>query len=201
MATSVASITVKDYLQAYRDADRFIELCKECQNYGTCWVCPPYDFNTTTLLTKYANAYIIGTIITPDAAVRSNSIDETKRMSHMLLADARTLIDEKLLMLESVYADSCSFFAGTCFACPNESCTRILGKPCFKPDKIRYSLEAFGFDIGKTASELLQVELKWSHDGMLPEYFTLVSGFFSNQEINAATIESAIGREHYRALP
>ena len=43
-----------------------------------------------------------------------------------------------------------------------------------------------GYDIGKTASELLGIELKWSEPGSsgLPEYFTLVSGFFSSRPAN-----------------
>ena len=46
--------------------------------------------------------------------------------------------------------------------------------------------ESLGFDIGKTASELLGIELKWSEPGSsgLPEYFTLVSGFFSSRPAN-----------------
>lgn len=58
--------------------------------------------------------------------------------------------------------------------------------PCRYPDRIRPSLESLGFDIGKTASELLGIELKWSEPGSsgLPEYFTLVSGFFSSRPAN-----------------
>lgn len=60
------------------------------------------------------------------------------------------------------------------------------GRPCRYPDRIRPSLESLGFDIGKTASELLGIELKWSEPGSsgLPEYFTLVSGFFSSRPAN-----------------
>ena len=45
---------------------------------------------------------------------------------------------------------------------------------------IRPSLEACGFDIGKTVSELLHIELKWSDNGKMPEYLTLVGGVFKN---------------------
>ena len=56
--------------------------------------------------------------------------------------------------------------------------------PLSRPDTP--SLESLGFDIGKTASELLGIELKWSEPGSsgLPEYFTLVSGFFSSRPAN-----------------
>lgn len=38
--------------------------------------------------------------------------------------------------------------------------------------------EACGFDIGRTTSELFGIELKWGADGKMPEYLTLVCGFF-----------------------
>jgi hypothetical protein len=51
------------------------------------------------------------------------------------------------------------------------------------PEEIRPPFKAFGFDIGKTPAELLKIGMKWSHNGVLPEYFTLVSGFFTFNEI------------------
>ena len=59
-----------------------------------------------------------------------------------------------------------------------EPCARIDGKPCRHPDKVRPSLEAFGFDISKTAKDLLGLEIKWSKGDLIPEYLTLVGGIF-----------------------
>ncbi len=56
-----------------------------------------------------------------------------------------------------------------------------FGTPCRHPEKVRPSLEAFGFDIAKTLSELFNIELLWGKDGKLPEYLVLVSGFFHNE--------------------
>ena len=60
-------------------------------------------------------------------------------------------------------------------------CTRNCGTPCRHPEKVRPSLEAFGFDIAKTLAELFNIELLWGKDGKLPEYLVLVSGFFHNE--------------------
>ena len=46
------------------------------------------------------------------------------------------------------------------------------------PAKVRPSLEAFGFDMSKTAKELLGLEIKWSDGVHIPEYLTLVCGIF-----------------------
>ena len=34
------------------------------------------------------------------------------------------------------------------------------------------------FDISKTAKDLLGLEIKWSQEGLIPEYLTLVCGIF-----------------------
>ena len=40
------------------------------------------------------------------------------------------------------------------------------------------SLEAFGFDMSKTAKDVLGLEIKWSQGELIPEYLTLVCGIF-----------------------
>ena len=101
------------------------------------------------------------------------------------IESARKIIDPQLLTLEHEYPDSRAFYAGTCHLCPLNSCTRINGFPCLHPQEIRPSLESVGFDIGKTVSELLHIELQWSNDARLPEYLTLVSGLFTKESIYA----------------
>ena len=45
-------------------------------------------------------------------------------------------------------------------------------------ERVRPSLEACGFDLERTASELFGIEMLWGRDGRLPEYLTLVCGLF-----------------------
>jgi predicted metal-binding protein len=85
--------------------------------------------------------------------------------------------------LEEQYPGSKALFAGSCRICPTGKCKKITGEPCISPEKVRPSLEAFGFDVSRISSELLNIEMKWSQNGILPEYFTLVSGFFTDNEI------------------
>lgn len=74
------------------------------------------------------------------------------------------------------------FHGGTCIHCPEGSCTRPEGRPCRHPELVRPSLEACGFDVARTASELFGIELKWGSGGRMPEYLTLVCGFFHDAE-------------------
>lgn len=181
----VTDIFTVDYIKSYRDSDRFIACCQVCDKYKNCWACPPYDFDTDKYISKYKKVYIIGTKIIPAKEVTVGCTDgeACKRVGTELIKEARKVLDNVLLKIEGDFSDSRALFAGTCHVCDVNDCTRIVGKSCRYPDKIRYSLESFGFDIGKTTQELLKIELKWSQNGSFPEYLTLVSALFSNDEI------------------
>ena len=178
----LAEIGTQEFIHAFCDPDKFIVFCKQCNKYNACWSCPPYNFDTFSYLNRYEKAHVIGTKIILDEYIRNSLKDSEgqKEYGRQVIKEVRAGLDEWLLNLEERYPQSMAFFAGTCHRCPEGQCTRINNLPCIYPDKIRHSLESFGFDIGKTAKELLKIDLKWSNDGKLPEYFTLVSGFFSN---------------------
>ena len=38
-----SDITVEGYIAEFRDEPHFLELCKQCTNYGKSWGCPPSD--------------------------------------------------------------------------------------------------------------------------------------------------------------
>jgi predicted metal-binding protein len=181
IAHFTAWMKLADYVGGYRHAERFLAYCKPCKRYGACWSCPPFDFDTEEYLSAYERVYLIGTkIVLHERTIAENrGIQPCMKTAHDILEKVRPGLDEKLLELERRYPASRAFFAGTCHVCPADVCTRIEGEACLFPEKVRPSLESFGFDIGRTASELLHIELKWSQDGVLPEYFTLVSGFLT----------------------
>lgn len=180
-----ASLEVPQYLGGFRNVEKFIAFCRQCGRYGTCWACPPYEFDTEVYLSGYRTAWVIGTKVIADDAVREECTrtGNAVEVGREILRLARRGIDARLLAMETEYPGSRAFFAGTCMLCPEEGCPRAEGLPCLYPDKVRPSLEAFGLDMGRTASELLGIEMKWSQHGELPEYFTLVSGFFTNSQI------------------
>lgn len=186
VSNSIAKISLEEYIAKYRDTGKFIEYCKKCNRYNACWACPPFDFDAEKYISSYETVYIIGTKIIIDADVieENTGWERCTRASYRMIEEVRLTLDKKLLELEASLPESKAFFAGTCHICPADKCTRLKGKPCIFPDEIRPSLESFGFDISKTSAELLKIEMKWSRDGILPEYFTLISGFFANTEID-----------------
>lgn len=190
---SIAKIQLKDYIQKYRDADRVWGYCKACNRYNACWACPPFSYDTTAIFDKYKYAYIIASQIIFDDSTRliKRNNEEMKYFVGSILDKFRNDMDWRLLSLEKEF-DSLALFAGTCLLCPHGECTKLKGAPCIHPDKIRPSLEAIGFDIMQTNQDLLGIELKWSVDDYLPEYYTMTSAIFSNKNIETHILLSKI---------
>lgn len=170
------SLPADEYIAVYRDARRFAACCRACPNYGRSWACPPFDFNMEEYLAGYRTALIIATKITPlQAGLR---ISETER----LLRPERVRHERMLLEMEQRYDGRAFAYAGRCLYCPEGNCSRLEGKPCRHPEWVRPSLEACGFDLCRTAEELMGIPLLWGQDDRMPDYLTLVSGFFHNAE-------------------
>lgn len=173
-ADTVATLPAADYIARFRDAERIGGYCRSCPNYGQSWGCPPFAFDVGEYLSGYAWALIVATKIVPAKA--GIPLSEAKR----LILPERQRLEGRLLGMERQYGGRSFAYVGTCLYCPEGSCTRPEGRPCRHPELVRPSLEACGFDIGKTTSELFGTGLKWGTDGKLPEYLTLVCGFFHN---------------------
>lgn len=167
-----AELPVADYIARFRDAGRIARYCQDCSNYGQSWGCPPFNFNEAEYLTRYETALIIATKITPKKP--GIPISEAKH----LIRPERQRLERRLLEMEGQYGGRSFAYVGTCLYCPEGECMRPEGRPCRHPELVRPSLEACGFDIERTTSELFGIDLKWGSEGLMPEYLTLVCGFF-----------------------
>lgn len=165
---------VNSYVEDYHRADYFLTFCQECKNYGRRYGCPPFDFEPLTIIRKFNKIRIIGVKITPDDPTLPLSV------ANELIEPVISKLNKLLLFDEKNLQGFACGFVGKCPYCGNTPCARIAGNPCRHPDVVRPSLEALGFDIGKTAQQLLGIDIKWSRDGRIPEYLTLVCGLFYN---------------------
>jgi len=168
----IVETDVKSYVDDYRDAERFMGYCRQCRNYGHRYGCPPFDYDPMDVINRYEHVRIIGVKIVPDD--RSLPLSEADRLMAPVIGE----LNAELLQMEAETGGAACGFVGTCPYCGGAPCARLAGKPCRHADKVRPSLEAWGFDIGKTAQQMLGIELKWSTDGLVPEYLTLVCGLF-----------------------
>ena len=150
-----------EYINGYRDFGRVREYCRDCDRYGNCWACPPYDFDETALLDRFTDISLLATVITP-----SEGVLLSPETADRFIRFERQRLDCLLLRMERDAEvpgrTARAFFAGTCLLCRHQ-------------ESIRPSLEALGFDIARTAADIFNTPLQWSRNGQPPKYLTLIS--------------------------
>jgi hypothetical protein len=167
-----AQVEVPHYVEHYNRAQYFLQLCKQCKCYGNRYGCPPFDSDPLASLSQYSHVLIVGFKVTPSH--RALPLAQAGEF----MAPITAQLNAELLNLEKQMQGYALGFVGSCPYCADAPCARVEGKPCLHPDKVRPSLEAYGFDLQKTAQELLGIEIKWSKDDKIPEYLTLIGGVF-----------------------
>lgn len=170
----IVILPVADYVARFRDAERFAACCRACPNYGHSWGCPPFAEDPAETFAGYRTALLVATKITPETS------DLPMQEAGRLIRPERIRLERRLLELERRTGGRAFSYVGSCLYCPEGSCTRPEGLPCRHPDKVRPSLEACGFDIGRTTEELFGIRLLWDTEGRLPAYLTLVCALFHN---------------------
>ena len=176
-AEQVVAVVARDrYVREFRDVTTFEECCRACPNYGNRWGCPPFDHDTLQDLLPYEKVMIIGVKITPHESRMP------MELVYDLMRPELERLNSRLLELEHEKDGFAFGFVGKCERCGNAPCARKQGKPCRHPDVVRPSLEAYGFNVSETASQLLGIDMVWSRDKNIPRYLTLVCGLFFNGE-------------------
>ncbi len=177
-----SSISVSDYLERYVDVETFLEKCRECPNYGRLWSCPPYDFDVTRYWEQYKTLELtaVKILFNEEYAGKSFPPEETQQIIEDSLWQVKADLSAELLEKEQAHPGSVSLSAGSCHLCQG-NCGKENGEPCRFPEKMRYSIEALGGNVGLTISKLMGIELEWMEEGRLPHYFVLVCGLLTQQ--------------------
>ena len=175
--------TIEELKNNFWDIEKFEGFCKQCRNYGKLWSCPPYNFSIEEYVDRYKYVYIVGVKIVFDEDTLSsiNTKEKISSYTNETLHFMKNKIMNEMLKLEKLYPNSTSLSAGGCNLC--ENCSKLKNVQCIHPDLMRYSLESLGFDVGGVSSKLLNFELKWATETRLPDYFSLIAGIMTNEEI------------------
>ena len=171
-----AVLPVKRWLEDYCFPQRFQEACRACPDYGRLWSCPPDVPAAKDAFAPYKDVHIIGLLVHYDQETIAAAVtpEETERLRQESYGVVKKSLLSTLLELETLCPGSWTVAAGRCEQCGQ--CTRPEGLPCRRPERMRYSFSAFGFDLGKMAEELLGVQLLWTPQG-LPAYDTALAAF------------------------
>ncbi len=173
-----SDVLMEEYLEDCVDVPQFLEYCKQCHNYDKTWSCPSFDFDPVEYLKKYRTLRVIGwkIIIPEEYRLRIYPNKEQNLMMENLLAGPKRDLDREMLNLEKEYPGSRALSGGSCLYCKPSDCAKVEGKPCRFPEKMRYSIEALGGNVGLTVTRYLGQKLEWIEEGRLPRYFMLVAG-------------------------
>lgn len=181
--TTVNGKQLDEFIAKYQDQAKFLVFCQHCGNYQTLWSCPPLLLDVPQFLQGFNYIYIIGVkVIYDEETIKSaHTAEKIKEITFQSLQEVKTKLAAALLTLEQQIPGSVSLSSGGCRLC--QRCERRDDRPCRYPEKMRYSLDAFGFDLTAITSDLLQIELKWAKNS-LPEYYTLIHALLTTQELD-----------------
>ena len=171
------TVPVSEYVKNYVDVATFLECCKACPNYEKVWSCPPYDFDVLDYWNKYTILELTAVKIVFDEEYAGKAFpkQELQGIMEASLEKVKQELSEELFEREKKTPGSTSLSAGSCLLCKG-NCGRKENEPCRFPDKMRYSIESLGGNVGLTLSKLMGIELEWMEEGKLPHYFVLVCG-------------------------
>lgn len=161
-----AEVPIQEYLRDCVDVPKFLACCKVCPNYGAIWSCPPYEFDPKEIWKRYAGLRLYARMLAPKYPDQ-----DAESAAHALRAEKDTYLG-KLLDWEAIVPGSMALAAGSCNLCA--ACAKKDGKPCRRPERMRYSIESLGGDVGLTVSRYFGQPLLWIRDGKVPEHLILV---------------------------
>ena len=170
-----AEIEISRFLNAYANANACSAACAACGKFGKNWTCPPFDFDSSKLLSGYSRM----NVVCDKATLKREAIGHIPTSSYPQYVNdtyalVKLLVEDKLLAREKRATGSLALFPGSCMRCPH-GCKRVEGDPCVSPNTLRYSLEALGGVLAPLVKDLFDEEFCWAGVDELPDYFLLVS--------------------------
>lgn len=165
----------QEYITNYRSAEMTMAACEQCPNFGRTWSCPPFQFDFGEMLKEYKEVILIAMTVKSEPTEVNMSTDILDNLS----APYRRALSRRLLGWEERYGGRSFSTIGRCEYCAQQPCARLSGEPCRHPELIRPSLEAAGFDLVRTSSEILDIPLFWAgkERGNIVQ-LTYIYGFF-----------------------
>ena len=174
-----ADVSVEEFVENYVDVEKFQDLCKDCEDYGKKWNCPPFDFDVMDVWNSYDKLKIIAFKLEFDDEELS-TVYSDKELDFVL----KRLERMKVKLMNEIYAledeNSLGLFLGRCNLCMK--CTREFAMPCKMPFKMRYSIESLGGNVDQCIEDIFGLKVLYAQNNQLPEYMVFVGGVFYDKK-------------------
>ena len=160
------------------DKSKFDGLCKSgCPNYGNKWSCPPFSPSYTEFIGSYNQLWLwLMYVDLSQFSYIKNDYLKVKAANSIL----KSRIDKFLRTLSLKYGKFIS--TGSCRLC--KPCKCKLHRACAHEDKMSFSFESLGVDVGKMVETYLRHELLWYSKGKFPQYTSVIAGLLTNEKID-----------------
>ena len=166
-----AETSAEEFVTRFVRVEKFLPFCQQCGSYNTRWTCPPFDFDPMTIWQSYRGLRLYARILQADTP--EQPLDEALAA----LKQEKRLYRQELQRWERETPGSQMLLAGTCDQC--ETCEKVQGHPCGRPELLRYSIEALGGDVEGCLQHYFHLPMLWGRDGKAPDYFALVGGLLT----------------------
>lgn len=171
------ALPMNEMLENYVDVEKFLGCCAACPRYGQTWSCPPYSFDPAAVWPQYAFVTLYAMQVFPESAGAGSA---ALADCEAFLFPYRKRLDALLEERERETPHSLRLDPGRCRIC--DVCARREDKPCRFPEKLRYSLESLGANVGALATDRLGTPLLWGTKDAPPEYYVLVGAVLTKGE-------------------
>jgi hypothetical protein len=145
-------VPVREIVKQDIHADKYIEYCRQCPNFGIKWSCPPYDFDVSSVWCRYADLNLIAVQIYFDEALlrKTYSEQELNHIQNRCIEEVRIGLDCELLAMEQTTPGSLALLSGKLPAVrflfqnqrnemrtsePNAIFHRVIGRRCLSIDR------------------------------------------------------------------
>ena len=159
---------------AYLSPEEFNSYCKTgCPNYNQKWTCPPNCPPFIDYAKNYPklNLYLFYT--SPNQFDFISQKDRSLTAYNFIKEELQSYLSE----IEPVNGKMIA--ANSCEIC--KICALIKGNQCHIPEKVRYNLVAFGFNVSKIMSDLFQHKIKWAKQNEPSEYVSSVGAILKEE--------------------
>lgn len=175
-------------LAAYENKRGFEKRCESCPAYGQKWSCPPYSPSFSSFNTgEYPNAVLVLFRCELDQFSYTKTEYIRIRAANTIL---KSRMDRFMRSLENSLG-GVTLSNGSCRLC--NPCGKKKGQPCKRPDKMRFSMEALGLDVGGITADFFGHELLWYKDKKVPAYRSAASCLLMKERIEENAIEEIAG--------
>ena len=182
--TKMASLYVKTKIICIKPSsidsnkERFDELCRvSCKNYKNKWCCPPFSPEFSDYSREYSELLVCL------MSINLNQLNYIKN-DYLKVKAANIIMKsrvDRVLREMAIFGNGKMISTGSCRMCM--PCRLKNEEDCRYPEKMGYSFEALGVNVGKLSIELFSHKLLWYKKGQLPEYTSVVAGVLLNSRV------------------